>query len=256
MQIEVLELLAREAPLFQLKSGERGLSSAEGLFLEQGGTETSRFERASAALPAESLSVMDRLLRPDHVTLEVGGGHSTVLFAASVANHYCVNPDKTANRLIREFMESHGLWRDNLCFIEESSDHALPRFEAEDEIDVALLDGNHSFPFPMLEWHYVDRKLRRGGWLIVDNVEITAVRMLCEFLRSEPAYRLVEKARGSHRYDCHVYEKVADQVVSGWSAQGINHSSLMRLSLDASITNLWKPLQRLRRRIAPRKSDR
>ena len=249
MSTPLLELLTAEHPLFQLHSGSKGLGSSERLFVEQGGSETGQFTRASAALPLDGLQVLSELLRPEHTTLEVGGGHTTVVFAASVSRHYCVNPDRTANDLIRRFLVEHELSDKALVFVPESSDRALPNLEIEGGVDLALLDGNHSFPFPMLDWHYVDRHLRSGSLLLVDNVEINAVRMLTEYLRGEPAYRLVRKVRGGHRYDCHVYEKVRDQVEAGWSGQTINQSSLGRLFFDASLTRLWQPILRAKRRL-------
>ncbi len=244
-----LELLRIENPLFQLATGNADLPSSEDLFVAQGGADTRRFPRASAALPADSLAAVHRLLSPEQSTIEIGGGQSTVVFASTVARHVCVNPDRTANELVREFLERHGIWRDNVEFLGESSDTALPGLEAPGGFDVALMDGNHSFPFPMLDWHFIDRHLHRGSTLIVDNVEINAVRILTEYLDGEPAYRLIERVRESHRYDCYIYEKVRDRVVSGWNAQAINRTTLASLCLDASLTAMWKPLQRIKRRI-------
>ncbi|MBW2388450.1 MAG: glycosyltransferase [Deltaproteobacteria bacterium] len=244
----VLDLLRRENPLFQLQTGNSELPSSEKLFAENGGSDTRRFARASAALPPDSLAAVYRLLAPEQTTIEIGGGHSTVAFASVVARHICVNPDRTANELVRGFLEEHELWRDNVEFLGESSAAALPGLEIPGGLDVALMDGNHSFPFPMLDWHFIDRHLHRGSFLVIDNVEINAVRMLTEYLDREPAYRLVERVRGSHRYDCYIYEKIRDRVVSGWNDQEINRTTLMTLCLDATVTALWKPLQRIKRR--------
>jgi predicted O-methyltransferase YrrM len=246
-----LELLAREDPQFQLETGIPDLPSSEDLFVAEGGTDTRRFARASAALPADSLAALEQLLGPDQSTIEIGGGQSTVVFAGAVARHVCVNPDRTANELVREFLEQHGLWRDNVEFLGEPSDIALPSLDVPDGFDVALMDGNHSFPFPMLDWHYIDRHLGRGSVLVVDNVEINTVRMLTAYLDGEPAYQLRERVRGSHRYDCYIYEKVRDRVVSGWGAQAINRTTLASLCVDASLTAMWKPLQRIKRRLFP-----
>lgn len=246
---QTLALLARENPLFQLKSQTQDLKSSELLFRDGGGMETGQFTRASAALPSDSLEVVANLLRPEHTTLEIGGGHSTVAFAAMVNQHYCINPDRTANRLVQKFLEDHDLWRNNVEFLGESSDVALPSLLPEAPIDIALMDGNHSFPFPMLDFHYIDRHLRIGSLLVIDNVEINAVRMLAEFLSLEPAYRLVSKVRDSPHYDCYVYEKVLDQVVCGWGDQGINQKRLQDLRLDIKVARYLQPLRRLKRRL-------
>ncbi len=245
----VLALLAREDPHFQLRTGHANLPSSERLFAERGGTDTRHFERASAALPKDSLAAVAALLGEDQHTIEIGGGQSTVVFASKVADHVCINPDRTANELVRSFLEEHDLWRDNVAFRGESSDAVLPGLDAPQGFDVALMDGNHSFPFPMLDWHFLDRHLRRGSFLVIDNVEINAVRMLTSYLDREPAYRRVRSVRGSHRYDCYVYEKLQDRVVAGWNDQAINRSTLASLCIDATVTAAWKPLQRLKRAI-------
>ncbi len=247
-----LKLIERENPLFQLRNGVEGVRSSERLFVERGGADTRRFERASAALPPDCLQALHDLLEPQHRTIEVGGGQSTVVFADRVEHHTCVNPDRTANELVREFLEAHGLWRENVTFHGDSSADVLPKLESTEGFDVALMDGNHSFPFPMLDWYFIDRHLGVGSLLVVDNVEINAVRMLTEYLGSEPAYRLRGKVRNSHRYDCYIYEKVEPAVVAGWNGQAINHSTLANLCLDASVTAAWKPLQRLKRGIFSR----
>jgi predicted O-methyltransferase YrrM len=246
---ETLALLKRENPLFQLRSKTDGLASSEQLFRDKGGTETGEFARASAALPADSLETVSRLLRPDYTTLEIGGGHSTVVFGAAVAKHYCINPDRTANKMVREFLEQHELWRDNVEFLGESSDIALPPLEPGAPLDLALMDGNHSFPFPMLDFHFIDRHLRVGSVLVIDNVEINTVRMLAEFLSLEPAYRLVSKVRDSPHYDCYVYEKVRDQIVGGWGDQGINQGRMEDLKLDIKVSRMLQPLRRLKRKL-------
>lgn len=94
--------------------------------------------------------------------------------------------------MIREYLEKKGYRHDHIIFIEKSSDLAFMEISIPEKIDVALLDGNHSFPFPMVDWHYVTKFLKPEGYLLVDNVEITAVKILTEYLNTEPAYHLVK----------------------------------------------------------------
>ena len=56
-------------------------------------------------------------------------------------------------------LEDNPIWqRDNVEFLGESSDVALPPLAPGAPVDVALMDGNHSFPFPMLDFHFIDRQ--------------------------------------------------------------------------------------------------
>ncbi|MBW8034425.1 MAG: class I SAM-dependent methyltransferase [Planctomycetes bacterium] len=239
---KLIDILLDEKPAFQIQSGNKDVASSEALLFEASALDTSGLKRTSAALPEKSLRYLDSILSPGQVTIEIGGGQSTVLFASKVKKHYCINPDHTANVLIREYLESKGYNHDNLVFIEESSDLAYLKLSMDENIDVALLDGNHSFPFPMVDWHYVNKYLRSGSYLLVDNVEITAVKILTEYLNMEPAYRLIKRVYDSSRYDCYCYEKILDDVTIGWKDQCINQTTLARLSLRTMATKFTQKL--------------
>lgn len=237
---DVLELLATTNPAFQLKTGTSELDSSERLFAGARGIETAGYARASHALPPITLRALEAVLKPEHTSLEIGGGQSTVVFAARVRRHICINPDRTANQLIREFLDAHALPSKHVELIAESSDTALPALRLDEPVDVALLDGNHSFPYPMIDWHYTDKLLRKGSLLVLDNVEINAVRILAEFLATDPAYRLVQRVTGKLRYDCFVFEKTADRVRHGWADQDINRHILARLFVQTTATTVLK----------------
>ena len=240
----LLEILIKEKPKFQVKSSSDDILNTEKYFYE-GGRETSRFNRFSAALPYVSLAYIDSIINPDHLTLETGGGHSTIIFANKVKKHYCINPDKTANKLIREFLIQKECWTENIIFIENSSDAVLPDLKTEGAIDVALIDGNHSFPFPIIDWYYLDKLMKPGSILLLDNVEINSVQMLAQFLNSEPSYRLIKRMTNNIKYDCYVYQKVAANLTIGWGDQQINKSNLLNLSMRAVYNKLYKYIKKI-----------
>ena len=246
---DVVKLLETHNPSFQLKSGGPELPSSERLFAEHGAADTGHLPRASAALGLKALNAIETLLSPEHTTLETGGGQSTVVFAAKVKRHYCVNPDRTANELIVDFLQAHGLRTDHVTFLDATSDSALPSLDIADKIDVVQLDGSHSFPIPMIDWYYTNKHLRAGGRMIIDNVEINAVRMLTEFLNMEPSYRLLRRLSRSPFYNCFIYEKVKDETSVGWGDQRINNATLWRLFIHSALGQILRPIQRLRKRI-------
>src|SRR5262249_55143042 len=45
-------------------------------------------------------------------------------------------------------------------------------------------------PFPALDWHYIDRFMKVGGIVGMDNAELRPVREHCEFLEENGTYRL------------------------------------------------------------------
>ena len=95
----------------------------------------------------------------DGTSVESGCGYSTVVLANVFGTHICVNPDLASNRLVREFVERH-CGATGLRHVETSSDQGLPDLVAEGlRVELALIDGNHSHPFPMLDFHYMDQML-------------------------------------------------------------------------------------------------
>lgn len=212
----LIELLVTEKPMFQVKSGIAEFPSSERFFIA-GGKHTTGFPRACHVVSKDVLVYLASIIEPNSTTLETGGGYSTVVFTACGSRHICVNPDITANELIKGFLDRHGYTHDHLEFVEDSSDRGLPRLELEEKIDVALIDGNHSFPFPVVDWHYIDGFLRRGSQILIDDTHINSVRVVSDFLLSEPSYRYVATIG-----NCMAFERTRDTRVIGWAAQRIN----------------------------------
>jgi predicted O-methyltransferase YrrM len=123
-------------------------------------------------------------------TLETGCGASTVVFAASGASHTAISPDPDEHRRVREYCEQIGVDHSRLRLIVGLSDEVLPSLPAERALDVAFIDGAHSFPYPAIDWYYVTRMLKIGGHLIFDDVPIPAVAPLFRHMKLEPNWRL------------------------------------------------------------------
>lgn len=142
------------------------------------------------ALPG-TLHAVRRLVRPGDVTFEVGTGVSTVVFAAAGARHTAVSPDPTEHQLIRDYCRKIGVDDSRLEFLVGFSDDVLPsHLTRERTLDVALVDGAHSFPFPIIDWHYVARALKIGGKLLLDDVPIPAVKPTFRHMTLESGWRL------------------------------------------------------------------
>jgi hypothetical protein len=125
------------------------------------------------------------------VTLEVGAGVSTVIFAACGARHTSVSLDPVEHKLIREYCESIGVDTGQLTFLEGYSDEVLPRhLTRERTLDVGMVDGAHSFPLPIVDWYYVARALKVGGRLLLDDVPIPATMPVFRHMSLDPHWRL------------------------------------------------------------------
>jgi hypothetical protein len=171
-------------------------------------------------------------------SVETGCGYTTVVLANVFATHICVNPDIASNRLVREFVERQ-CGATGLQHVEENSDQGLPRLVADGRrVELAVIDGNHSHPFPLLDFHYVDQMLTRDGLLLVDNIEIPAVQELTEYLEFERAYRLDQLID-----NCAVYRKVSDRQF-GWQSQTLHRP-------PAEVEPAVRELTRLRMEVLP-----
>jgi precorrin-6B methylase 2 len=144
------------------------------------------------ALPG-ALDYLRRSLRPGNVTLEVGAGVSTVVFAAAGAQHTAMSPDPDEHRLIQEYCDSAGIDHSNVRFLVGRSEDILPATLGHDRVlDLAFIDGSHSYPMPVTDWFYVTRALKPGGRLLMDDIAIPAAGQVFRHMCMEPTWRLDE----------------------------------------------------------------
>jgi predicted O-methyltransferase YrrM len=141
--------------------------------------------------PPEVLAFLSRQVRPGSVTLEVGAGMSTVVFAAAGARHTVVSPDPEEHRLIREYCDRAGIDHTQVRFIEGHSEDVLPAtLGRQRTLDLALIDGAHSYPAPVTDWFYVTRALKAGGTLVMECVHVPSVGQAFRHMQLEPNWRL------------------------------------------------------------------
>ncbi|HYL65395.1 MAG TPA: class I SAM-dependent methyltransferase [Candidatus Methylomirabilis sp.] len=122
-------------------------------------------------------------------TLETGSGISTLVFALRGAKHIAVTPsaDEAAN--IRKYAAKNGISMETVEFVIEPSDQYLPHCQAVD-LDLVLIDGKHAFPWPILDWFFTADKLRQKGLMVLDDLQMSSVSMLGDFLREDPRWEV------------------------------------------------------------------
>jgi hypothetical protein len=199
----VLARLAQDKPLFHYyeEDGVRraalaGISGQTGDF-------------SMAVGPAVLQWIADHL-SSEMVTIETGAGYTTVLFAALAKHHYCCTFSQKEADKIRAYLEQIGVPNDKLTFLLGSTDETLARWGIEPLIDFAYIDGCHGYPFPALDWHYIDKHLKIGGTIGMDNVELRPVREHCEFLEENGAYQIAGVVTEGY-YLAQFYTKLTDQ---------------------------------------------
>jgi methyltransferase family protein len=166
--------------------------------------------RGYLGLAWAALAWLERNIEPEMSTLETGSGTSTVVFAASGAAHVAISPEADEHQRIAAYCEQEGIALDRVRFIAESSETALAGTWHPEPLDVVLIDGAHSFPFPVLDWYNTAPHLRVGGRVLVDDANQPTANLLARFLRKSPSWEF-ETVLG-HRTAC--FRKLDDDYMT------------------------------------------
>ncbi len=129
-----------------------------------------------------------RLLGDTTATLETGAGMSTVLFALRGCEHRCITPSREETQRITNYCHRRAIPLDRVQFVHEVSQRALPALEPR-PLDFALIDGSHAFPTVFLDWFHIAARLKRGGQLLIDDLQLWTGHVLAEFLQRQPEWR-------------------------------------------------------------------
>lgn len=151
-------------------------------------------------------------LQPGQHTLETGCGYSTIMFMASETQHTSIAPAAVEFERIQDWCTKNGIPVNNTSFIIRPSEMVLPTLELN-HLDVVLIDGQHAFPYPVLDWFHTVHRLKVGGHLILDDIHMRAVNVVHKFL-------MREVGRWKHCDtigNTSVFEKLVDDPLSGFS---------------------------------------
>lgn len=142
------------------------------------------------ALPG-TLEAVRRSTNYGDPTIEIGAGASTVMFAASGACHTAISPNPAEHQRVKNYCRRIGVDESRIRFVTGLSEDVLPSLLGHDRtLEVAFIDGAHSFPFPMIDWYYITRSLNVGGKLLLDDITIPAVAQIFRHMRLEHNWRL------------------------------------------------------------------
>jgi predicted O-methyltransferase YrrM len=82
-----------------------------------------------------------------------------------------------------------GYW-DLIDFHEVPSYQHLSRLtEARVEIDFAFVDGCHTFDYALVDVFLIDKLLRPGGIIVIDDLSYPSIRSVCRYVLSNLRYR-------------------------------------------------------------------
>lgn len=130
----------------------------------------------------ESLQCINNYAKPGLNTIETGIGYSTIAFAASGSNHNVCFVDEQAKLNVIRYAEQNHIDVSHVSFVPGRSQYTLPGIKAA--IDFALIDGDHAFPMPVIDFYYIGMMTKVGGHILVDDMHIKSVYDIYEFAKT------------------------------------------------------------------------
>ena len=154
-----------------------------------------------SATPPQEGRFMQELIRQCEptLTLEVGLAYGiSALYICDAleqwpdARHIVIEP-------FPEFWEGTGIhnlrkagYESKVELLEMPSYQALPQLEKEGrKIDFAFIDGMHTFDYVLLDFFYIDKMLKVGGIVVLDDGNMPSIRKLCRFIATNLSYSVV-----------------------------------------------------------------
>jgi precorrin-6B methylase 2 len=182
------------------------------------------FHPWDAMAPAALSAILRR--GPFRATVETGCGGSTIVLSHASDRHTAFAIEGN-DHTISELRTHSDLRSENVTFVEGETRLTLPSYEFPGDLDLALLDGPHAYPQPQLEFAYLFPRIRTGGWLVLDDIQIPSVYQLFRFLEKESSVVLEEVAIRTAFFRRLIAVKDGPD---GWELQGINRHTILRYS--------------------------
>lgn len=158
--------------------------------------------------------------RPRH-SVETGTGKSTLLMSHVSPHHLVFTIDDPREGSLRVVRESPLLNASTVEFVLGPTQRTLRSFVLPDELDFALIDGPHAFPFPELEYYAIYPHLAAGALLVIDDIHIPTVSHLFDVLREDPMYDVIEVVRTT-AFLRRTTAPLFDPEGEGWNTQPYN----------------------------------
>jgi precorrin-6B methylase 2 len=182
------------------------------------------FHPWDAMSPAALAGIMRR--GPFLTSAETGCGGSTIVLSHASDRHIAFAIEGE-NGTITELRRQSDLRAAHVVIVEGETRNTLPQYQFQEDLDLVLLDGPHAYPLPQVEFAHLFPRLRPGGWLVVDDIQIPSVHELFRFLQKESAVVLEEVAVRTA-----FFRRLSASACGpdGWALQGMNRRTILRYS--------------------------
>jgi len=152
--------------------------------------------------------------------IETGAGNSTICFLhLEPTQVISIAPDKALFNRITAYCKANDISIEPLTMHFDRSEWVLPKLAADPrngQFDLALIDGCHNWPMVMVDFFYINSLLKKGGFLMLDDVQLHSVAELYRLISYEPsAFRLA-----ANLGKLMIFEKLTGELQFGeWDTQ-------------------------------------
>lgn len=150
-------------------------------------------------------------------SIETGIGHTTFIFALRSKAHTVCFLDPTVETNVRKYALDIDLNLSNVRFVSGKSQYTLPALQGQ--FDFALIDGDHMFPSPSIDFYYINQLMSVRGIIMVDDLQIPAVKLVLDFLSVSSKWKL--QCMLDDKRVC-VFKKIVDDKYDWWGSQEYN----------------------------------
>jgi hypothetical protein len=103
------------------------------------------------------------------------------VFAARKSSHTCIAWSAAEVDGIKAWCATHDVPADQVTFVVGGSQHVLPVMDPA-PLDLVFIDGEHTFPLPVIDWYYTAVRLRVGALLVIDDIQLPAPRLVADYV--------------------------------------------------------------------------
>ena len=189
--------------------------------------------------------------RPDvRTTIEIGcaNGISGLYICSGLlgkerAAHTAIDPFQSSEFRGRGVENIRSAGFDFFRLIELPSEIALPRLLVDGtRYDLAFIDGLHTADQTMVDFYYLDKLLRVGGFVVFDDVNSAAVNKIARYAATYPNYQMLATVgrRGSQRRVVNALKQGMSLAL--WPVRKVFGDAVFREFFDASLAHpelLW-----------------
>jgi predicted O-methyltransferase YrrM len=162
-----------------------------------------RERKVTGAVTRDDALILQQMARftKARVGLETGVafGVSTLAICDALAEsgpgwqHYGIDPDQTKvhGSCALESLKRAGLDK-GFELLEGPSHLMLPKLvERSISLDLAFIDGWHTFDYTLLDFFYIDKLLRPGGVVLLHDVSLPSKRRVVRFILTHRRYQVI-----------------------------------------------------------------